>query len=552
MTLVRPELLEAADAELLTAVRAGDSEAFGVLYERHVTAARRLAYQLAAAPGLADEVVAEAFGRMLDIVARGGGPSNAVRPYVLTAVRQVCYDQLLSARGQQRAGAATLPDPDELLVDPAFAGLETALMARAYQALPERSRAVLWHTEVEHDSPADVAPLLGLTRNGVAAQRRRAADDLRQAYLQMHISLITQPGCRPVAERLGAFDRRGLSARDAALVSEHLARCEGCQVVHRELTDIMATVRGVVAPLVLGPAAAGYLADTADRANTAAAGLGGLADLGLGAEAGVAGGVGSSSAAGAGSLSPARTPAAVQRGPDTAQLPGPDQYRRSPRSGRPPRQPTRRSRRLAAAAGAGVALAATAGIALAMTLSGNGNGPVTALKLPVRPLQAATQAPPSTSLSPSARPSPSPSQTTAPAPPPATAPVQLTASLNVSPGGSSWHVDFQVANTGSVASGPVTAVIALPAGTSLLSGNNSQHRGQNGSADGAAQPIFGGWSCQPSGGGATCTHGPLAAGQQAQGTLFISLSGSGACGQPVRVTVMSGTASVAASQAIRC
>ena len=218
--LVRSDLLEAADAELIALARDGEPEAFGILYERHVAAAQQLAYQLSAAPKLADDVVAEAFGRMLETIVRGGGPSVAVRPYVLTAVRQVGYDRLRIGRGQLPADAATLPDPDELLVDPAFTGLETALIARAYQSLPERSRAVLWHTEIENDAPADVAPLLGLTRNGVIALRRRAVDDLRQAYLQMHIALITQPGCRPVGVRLGAFDGHSVSARDSALVSE--------------------------------------------------------------------------------------------------------------------------------------------------------------------------------------------------------------------------------------------------------------------------------------------------------------------------------------------
>jgi hypothetical protein len=64
-------------------------------------------------------------------------------------------------------------------------------------------------------------------------------------------------------------------------------------------------------------------------------------------------------------------------------------------------------------------------------------------------------------------------------------------------------------------------------------------------------PFFGGWHCQPSSGGATCTHAALPAGQQAQGTLFITVS-SGACGQPVRLTLTGGAATVAASQAIGC
>jgi len=560
VTLTRPDLLEAADAELLARARTGDSEAFGILYERHVAAARQLAYKLAATPRMADDVVSEAFGRMQDVVARGGGPSTAVRPYVLTAVRRVCSDRLAVGRGQFPADVATLPDPDQLLVDPAFAGLETALIARAYQSLPERSRAVLWHTEIERDAPADIAPLLGLTRNGVSALRRRAADDLRQAYLQMHVSLITQPGCRPVAERLSAFDRRSLSARDAALVSEHLARCEGCQVVHRELADIMASVRGVVAPLVLGPAATAYLADAEQRPAAVTAGpLGASGQVVPGARGGAGSVGGEGSDRGSGSLSPARAPAnlppfnqtAPLLAPAAALLPGLGRAR-PPRAHRRPlwrwrgRGPM--SRRVAAAAAAGVVLAVSAGVALAMTLTGHDNTPASARRLPPAPSRraAVTQSP---SLSPSPQPSPSP---TSPAPSPAAASASLTASLSVSGHGQGFRVVFQVANSGSAASGPLTAEIALPAGASLSSGDTQQLSGANGSAEGTAVPLFGGWSCQPTSGGTTCTHAALPAGQQAQDTLFITVSGSGACGQPVRLTVTGGGATVAASQPIAC
>jgi hypothetical protein len=98
-------------------------------------------------------------------------------------------------------------------------------------------------------------------------------------------------------------------------------------------------------------------------------------------------------------------------------------------------------------------------------------------------------------------------------------------------------VVFQVTNSGSTASGPLTAVIALPAGSSLFGGNSSG---------------FGDWSCQSASGGATCTDAALSAGEHSQGMLFITLSGSGACGQPVRVTVTSGGATAEASQAIHC
>jgi RNA polymerase sigma factor (sigma-70 family) len=536
--LARTDLLEAADAELLALARAGESEAFSILYERHVAAARQLAYQLAGTPRQADDVVAETFGRMLKVVGRGGGPSTAVRPYVLTAVRQVCYERLHGLRGEFRADAVTLPDPDQLLVDPDFAGLDTTLIARAYQSLPERSRAVLWHTEIERDGPAELAPLLGVTRNGVVALRRRAVEDLRQAYLQMHIALITQPGCRPVAERLSAFDRRSLSARDAALVSEHLARCEGCQVVHRELTDIMATVRGVIPPLVLGPAADAYLADAGHHGPAVTGGTADPAvDTGPGGGSsggGTSGGVSGLSSA---SMPPGKDLAPLPSRETALLLAGPERTLHSPRRSlwRWPRR-ARLSRRAAAVAAAGVVLVITAGAALAMTLTGHDNPPASARQLPPAPSRLAATAQPSASPSPSPSPSPSASRSPAAA---VVAPVRLTAGLNISRRGSSRHpeqVAFQVTNTGSAASGPVTAVIALPAGSSLSGGN------QAGS----------GWSCQTVSGGATCTHAALPAGQQAQGMLFVTVSGTAACGQPVRLTVTSGSSTATASAAILC
>ena len=58
-TLARVEA--PADAELISAVRGGDVDAYGELFARHVEAARRLARQLV--PGSdSDDLVSEAFG----------------------------------------------------------------------------------------------------------------------------------------------------------------------------------------------------------------------------------------------------------------------------------------------------------------------------------------------------------------------------------------------------------------------------------------------------------------------------------------------------------
>ena len=166
---------ERDDATLIAAVRDGDTDAYGVLFERHVDAARRLARSLAR-DGDADDLVAEAFAKVLPVLARGAGPDVAFRPYLLTAVRRLDVDR-------HRSLARTRPTDDEAVLDAALpfsdgptavAGFESEAAARAFASLPERWQLVLWHTEVEGQRPAEVAPLLGLSRQrGLAARPPR-------------------------------------------------------------------------------------------------------------------------------------------------------------------------------------------------------------------------------------------------------------------------------------------------------------------------------------------------------------------------------------------
>src|ERR1700722_13984266 len=248
-----------SDADLITAIRSGDMSAYGDLYLRHVAAAQGLARQLVHGQAEVDDVVAETFSRVLDLMRRGGGPQDAFRPYLLTAVRRAAYDRYRGERRSLVTDEIEAYDPGEPFIDPAVAGLERSLIARAFLSLPERWRAVLWHTEIEGARPADVAPLLGLTANGVAALAYRAREGLRQAYLQMHLSGVARQECRPVAAKLGAYVRGGLSAREAQAVSDHLDQCADCRAVYAELADVNVALRGLVAPIFLAPLAAAYL-----------------------------------------------------------------------------------------------------------------------------------------------------------------------------------------------------------------------------------------------------------------------------------------------------
>lgn len=249
-----------SDAALLDAVRDGDGEAFDAVYRRHVDAARRLARVLTRDHAEADDLVAESFARLLTTLKSGGGPESAVRAYVLTTMRRVHID-----RG--RAGTKVEPVEDvadyerpEADDDPAVSKLDQAYAARAFAGLPERWQAVLWHTEVEGESAAQVAPLLGLNPNAVSAIAYRARERLRQLYLQQHLAAVEGKECRWVTERLGAYVRDKLANRESGRVREHLDECDACRIVYLDLVEVNSGFRFLLAPIVLGTAATPYLA----------------------------------------------------------------------------------------------------------------------------------------------------------------------------------------------------------------------------------------------------------------------------------------------------
>ncbi|MDR3068829.1 MAG: sigma-70 family RNA polymerase sigma factor [Cellulomonas sp.] len=292
------EGLQRSDAELLAAVRTGDGEAFGALYDRHAVAALAVARRYTNSDADAEDVVADAFTAVYNALRRGKGPAEAFRAYLFTVVRRVATVHRKHGRRVQatddvatlEAGAVPLAGADA----PALAGFESTVVARAFATLPERWQLVLWHTEVEGLAPAQVAPLLGLSANSASALAYRAREGLRQAYLTEHLAGGLDDRCRPVADKLGAYVRDGLGPRESRKVAAHLDECPRCAALYAELGDVNHGMRAIVAPLVLGIAGLGALDHLLPVGGGLAAlgGLPGLTDGGAGAVASGAAGPG--------------------------------------------------------------------------------------------------------------------------------------------------------------------------------------------------------------------------------------------------------------------
>lgn len=272
-----PETL--SDAELISAVRGGDVEAYGTLFERHAEAARRLARQLVSA-GDAEDLVSEAFVKVLTVLQRGGGPDVAFRAYLLTAVRRLRVDRLRAGSKLHTTDDMEAFDPGVPFRDTAVEGFENAAAAKAFASLPERWQLVLWHTEVEGSKPADIAPLLGMSANSVSALAYRAREGLRQAFLSQHAAELEDDTCRWTHQQLGAYVRNAIARRDAAKVEAHLQECRPCTAVYLELTEVNSNLSAILAPLLLGGVATAYVASVSTSAPVGVAlVLGRLRDL---------------------------------------------------------------------------------------------------------------------------------------------------------------------------------------------------------------------------------------------------------------------------------
>jgi RNA polymerase sigma factor (sigma-70 family) len=420
----------ASDAELITAVRNGHVESYEPLYERHVAAARNLARQVGRSAAEADDLVSEAFAKVLDSLRGGGGPDQAFRAYLLTTLRRTAYDRSRRERRIQLADDVAEVSGADLSVpftDTAVAGLERSLVEQAFGRLPERWRSVLWHVEVEGEAPSEVAPLFGLTPNGVSALAYRAREGLRQAYLQAHLGQLDGEelhSCRGVVDRLGAWARSGLSRRERVQVNAHLDTCPRCRQLASELAEVNGDLRALIAPVVLGVGAVGYFSGGSTAAGTGAA-------------------------AGAGAAHASHAAGAV------------------------PKQATT----------SGVSAGAL-GIAIAVALTGASQP---------KPVAASPPPPPPPVLQPPPRPAPpAPPAPHHPATPPpvsnlnGTGPAQP---VSLVPGGPAVDLPITVRNSGNGPSGPVAVTLSTPPGvTANIPGASGGGSGPRSFNTGAAEP----------------------------------------------------------------
>lgn len=185
------------DAELLQAVRGGDDPAFGELYQRYRSLAERIARRTGVSGVDVDDVVGEAWTKVLRALRSGRGPSTNFPGYLATATRRVSWTHSNSA-------ARLAPTDDHALLDGVWLDelpdhLAETDLGRALVRLPPTWREVLWRVEIDGEKVAEIAARHGKSANSVSAIASRARRRLREELAAVEQSRVNSSESRKPA-----------------------------------------------------------------------------------------------------------------------------------------------------------------------------------------------------------------------------------------------------------------------------------------------------------------------------------------------------------------
>lgn len=168
------------DRELLERLRAGEQEAFEVIFRAHyaqlVGVAEAMLRARAPAEDVAQDVMLELWRRREEIVIE-----TSLRAYLIRAARNRALNQIRHRRVAERArpedlGRSTAPSADQDLAEQELG----AAVVRAVSELPERCREVFELSRVHGLTYAEIAQVLSISVKTVETQMGKAIRVLRE------------------------------------------------------------------------------------------------------------------------------------------------------------------------------------------------------------------------------------------------------------------------------------------------------------------------------------------------------------------------------------
>jgi RNA polymerase sigma factor (sigma-70 family) len=258
-------LRRSSDERLVRRVRAGNEEAFTILWERYQRPLLSYCRHLLGSHHEAEEAVQQSFTNAYRALSRGDERELHVRPWLYRIARNQCFSILRARRPQAELGE---DEPSLVgLSDEVADRAELRAMLRDLAGLPTDQREALVLAELHDNSHAQVAEILGCEQSKVKALVFQARASLMKSRAARELQ------CNEVQEQLSVL--RGGSLRRAVL-RRHLAECEACSLFAAEVKRQRAAL-AIVLPVVptgalkLGAAAAFAASATASATSATTA-----------------------------------------------------------------------------------------------------------------------------------------------------------------------------------------------------------------------------------------------------------------------------------------
>lgn len=241
------------DLELVDMARAGNHEAFVRFASHHKNAMHALAVSLTRSEKEAEILVEETLDRIKTDFTAHKGPYIVFRFYVLAMLRKVAWEGGYSAGSVEpsiRGPYCVSNDQSILLQDP---------VCLAFESIPLRWQAVLWHHEVERISNAEIVKLLGINDLGISVLTNRARFGFIESYLQICAQHAPMTDCQSALEFLEVGGKKALASQEKIRLEVHLMGCSYCRNISVQISDVRELLSKSIAPLVVGGNRASYL-----------------------------------------------------------------------------------------------------------------------------------------------------------------------------------------------------------------------------------------------------------------------------------------------------
>lgn len=212
-------------------------------------------------PGAAERLAGQAFRNTYGDMASHAGADSPWRPRLLAAVldaaREWSTDDRRSSLHPDLRGDETRAKRGAAYDTDRGGRGRRGLLLYAFRNLPDRTQALLWHTEVEAEDIEAVAALLDADPSLLNPERARTL--LRDKCVQAHLDLAPDEHCRR-HNRLIDFHARPGTGETMTEVLEHLDGCAYCGAAADQLDQSPDRLPALLAEAVLGFRATDYLA----------------------------------------------------------------------------------------------------------------------------------------------------------------------------------------------------------------------------------------------------------------------------------------------------